>query len=294
MTMYASACAPARCDPRSDESCHMHCEESMAVTIVHVATTTMVSSSSLTPYGDLQILDSSYIPECAKVMAEAFSESPSYIYIFRGTKDYRVNALEWVFERNLRLTVGKCPSALRGVLEAETSQVICCFLWTPAEHSDLKLWEMIRAGLWQLPIRFGYPTLNRLLNLMGQMEAAGGKPRDGNIQTGDVAQSSPAIKYRYIMLERMAVRPTWQGKGLGTKALRAILQEEQNKLNCLDDGANIQQIQIQFETQEDRNVRFYSRLGFAVDRDGDFYEQDPEYKFHSWHMSQTIRKQHSG
>jgi GNAT superfamily N-acetyltransferase len=245
--------------------------------------------SSLSSNGDLQVLDSSYIPECAKVMAEALSESPSYVYIFRGTKGYRTNALEWLFERNLRLTVGKCPLTLRGILDAETGQVICCFLWTPVEHADLKLWEMIQAGLWQLPIRFGFLTLNRLLKLMDQMEAAGGKPRDMNSITGDMDQESSATKY--IMLERMAVRPSFQGKGLGTKALRAVLQEEQAKLNRLEDGTNSQQLEIHFETQEERNVLFYSRLGFEVDRHQDFYEQDPEYKFHSWHMMQTIRKQ---
>ena len=252
--------------------------------------TTMVPSMS--PDDDLQVLDSSYIPECAKVMAEAFSESPSYVYIFRGTKDYRTKALEWLFERNLRLTVGKCPSTLRGSLDAETGQVICCFLWTPAEYANLKLWEMIQAGLWQLPIRYGYPTLKRLLELMNHMESARGKPRERKSHTEDVDLKSSETKY--IMLERMAVRSSWQGKGKGTEALRVVLQEEQAKLNRLeDDGTNMQKIEIQFETQEERNVRFYSRLGFDVDRDQDFCDEDPEYKFHSWHMMQTIRKQDS-
>jgi hypothetical protein len=44
------------------------------------------------------------------------------------------------------------------------------------------------------------------------------------------------------MLERMAVRfSCWQGKGKGTEALRVILQEEQAKLDSLEDGSNSQQ-----------------------------------------------------
>jgi hypothetical protein len=60
----------------------------------HIATMTMMPF--MNPDEGLQVLDSSYIPECgAKVMTETLSESrPSYVYIFRGTKDYRTNSLE--------------------------------------------------------------------------------------------------------------------------------------------------------------------------------------------------------
>ena len=66
----------------------------------------------------------------------------------------------------------------------------------------------------------------------------------------------------------------WQRKGKGTDALRVILQEEQAKRDSLEDGGNSQQIEIQFETQKEQNVRFYSLLlGFGVDRDQDFWLQ---------------------
>ena len=55
---------------------------------------------------------------------------------------------------------------------------------------------------------------------------------------------------KYIVLERMAARFSWQGKGKGTKALRVVLQEEQAKLNRLEDGGNSQQIEIQFEPRK--------------------------------------------
>ena len=43
----------------------------------------------------------------------------SFLFLhFWDTKDYRTNASEWLFECNLRLTVGKCPSTLRGLLDA--------------------------------------------------------------------------------------------------------------------------------------------------------------------------------
>ena len=101
------------------------------------------------------------------------------------------------------------------------------------------------------------------------------------------------------MLERIAVSSFfWQRKGKGTDALRVILQEEQAKRDSLvEDGGNSQQIVIQFKTQEEQNVRFYSLLlGFSVDSDQDFCKENPEHGVHSWHMTHdaenwgTLRK----
>ena len=128
-----------------------------------IPSSTSVTSSSRV--GELVILDESYFPQCARVMAHAFSNSPSYNYIFPGTtQEYRVEALEWLLLHNLKLTVPKCPSCLRGILN-EKGDVVACFLWTPAQHQKLELWPMIQVGLWRVPFKFGVSTLWRLLKL---------------------------------------------------------------------------------------------------------------------------------
>ncbi|CAB9525352.1 Acetyltransferase (GNAT) family [Seminavis robusta] len=239
---------------------------------------------------DLKILDASYIKECSKVIAEAFSDDPTYRYVFRGTKAYRRNSLEWLFERNLKLTMGKSPSVLRGILNNETGQVLCCFLWTPLEHSDLSMWEMLTAGLWEVPFRFGFPTLQRLLNLIDSMKADGSNigTHDGTTPL-DSRNQEESEKVYMIKLERMAVLPSFQGRGLGSKALRSVLEEEQQKVNKMP-GEN-PQIHIEFTTQLERNVQFYLRLGYKVTFDKDYYEEVSEYTFHSWHMMQVLTKQ---
>jgi hypothetical protein len=71
-------------------------------------------------------------------------------------------------------------------VRSDRSFVVSC-LWTPAEYANLKLWEVIQAGLWQrLPIRYGYSTLKCLLELMDKMESARGKPRDRKSHTEDM------------------------------------------------------------------------------------------------------------
>lgn len=218
--------------------------------------------------GSLRRLDSSYIPECANVMAQAFSTSPPYMYIFQGTQEYRVQALEWLFVKNLDLMMKKCPeSVLRGFVDSD-GKVLACLLWTPSEYAALSMWEMLQAGLWQVPFRFGVATLKRLVGVLDDMEAA--KKSD--------AMSSSAKK-NYFKLERMVVHPEFQGKGIGSKALQEVLKEDSSS-----------GVDSHLDTQEERNVRFYQRLGWEVCRDQDYCENDPEYKFHSWHM---IRKAQS-
>ena len=222
-----------------------------------------------TPNVQLERLDASCIPECAQVMAEAFSDSPSYNYIFQGTQEYREKALEWLFRKNLDLMMVKCPSAvLRGVRNLQ-GEVVCCFLWVPSQYADLSMWEMVTAGMWQVPFRFGLPTLKRLLSLLDSMEAASGKVGPG---------CGENIPKNYIMLERMVVRPDHQGQGIGSQALRAVLQEERHT------NSTVSSSDVHLETQEVRNVRFYQRLGWEVKHDQDYFHADPVYKFHSWHM----------
>eukprot|EP00934_Nitzschia_sp_Nitz4_P008930 Nitzschia sp. Nitz4//scaffold105_size73764//53422//54099//NITZ4_005681-RA/size73764-processed-gene-0.22-mRNA-1//-1//CDS//3329532462//8920//frame0 len=216
---------------------------------------------SLPSFGELHVLDASYIPECANVMAQAFVNSPSYVYIVRGEEEYRLEALEWIFTRNLNLAVGKNPSVLRGILNLETKEVACCFLWTTSEDSDLGFWEMIKEGLLLIPFKYGFSTMSRLLESMNEFE-------------GEVKTKQEAKK---VVLQRMVVRPDFQGQGLGSKALRAILEEKRDT-----------PVKIEFHTQAERNVTFYKRLGWEVVHSSYYFEQDPTYKYYSWHMAQTV------
>ena len=81
------------------------------------------------------------------------------------------------------------------------------------------------------------------------------------------------------MLERMVILPEYQGKSIGTRSLRAIPEEE------LSQG-----LDVHLQTNEERNVRFYERLGWEVIHDQDYCQDDPDYSFHSWHM---VRKAQS-
>ena len=66
----------------------------------------------------------------------------------------------------------------------------------------------------------------------------------------------------------MVVKPAHQGKGLGSKCLGDAL------------GSNMP---VLLATQEDKNVRFYSRQGFTVFSEYDFVGADGTV-VHNWFM----------
>jgi GNAT superfamily N-acetyltransferase len=226
---------------------------------------------------EVKVLDESHIAACSKVMAHAFCDSPAYKYMFQDmTTRERTEFLEWLFEKNLRLTMSKCPTVLRGILddnddEDEDGVIICCFLWTPSPHHDHSMWEMIKAGLWQLPYQCkSWTALKRLLAVIDTTE------HDAN----QIYKTPNTDTDCFVQLERMAVRPDRQGTGIGTRALRRTLREHFSV-----DGTAAP---VRLSTQEERNVRFYrDRLGFEVVLENTKFEEDAEFGYRNWAMVKT-------
>jgi GNAT superfamily N-acetyltransferase len=210
--------------------------------------------------GKVLCLDAGHVPECAKVMAQAFADSPAYKFIFQGPLDYRKEALEWLFVKNIALVLSKCPTALRGFVDPY-GRVLCCFLWVPGQVAKVSTWEMVTAGMWALPFRYGISTMLRLSSLLDAMKT----PAMGNI-------ASDRSPNKTIMLQRMVVHPDYQGNGIGTTALNAVLKD-------LDIGQD-----VYLDTQEERNVVFYQRLGWHVEHERDYFPEDPNFGFHSWSL----------
>ncbi len=140
--------------------------------------------------------------------------------------------------------------------------------------------EMILAGMWQIPFRFGWSTLSRLISLLNDMEGTMGKvPED------DKDNNNNNENKEYIMLQRMVVVPELQGQGIGSRALRATLSSESSN-PTIDSRSSTTTTwpRIHLDTQEESNVRFYEKLGWTVTSSRDFFQEEVDYKFHSWQM----------
>lgn len=214
-----------------------------------------------------QILPTSRIDEAARVMADAFSDSPAYNYIFQGNVESRKKALEWLFRKNIELIRQRCPTALRGMYDKDTGDIQVCFLWTPSPCQDISLWDLLYAGYWRMLFLFGFFTVYRLLRAMGDLEQGHLTNFTNNPLTGGGIP--------FITLERMAVRSDYRGKGLGTQALTFILGEF---------ATSNESRYLRLTTQEERNVRFYQRLGYKVVGKEELCPENEAYRYTSWYM----------
>jgi GNAT superfamily N-acetyltransferase len=157
-----------------------------------------------------------------------------------------------MFKRNITLIQRRCPSAFRGVLN-DKGEVVACFLWTPSPYHKISPCDMIKAGIWQIPYRFGIPTLLCLTKVVEWLDEMEERFYEANAA--------------FCMLERMVVRPEYQGKGIDSKCLKSSM--------------------LVAPSEASLNVRLYQRLGYTVVGEVDFQDDDDTaFAFHSWFMSQ--------
>lgn len=181
------------------------------------------------------------ITEAAELAAAAFMTSPGYAYIFEGLDEKQRQAgLKWLFERNIALQL---PSARCAFANEAKKKEMVCFFMMQQPHCQIAVWAMLTNGILAMPFLFGLQPFLRLLEVKNHHDVL------------DKAHGGTAL----VHLERMVVKPGWQGKGVGSQCLRQGLQE------CTDREQG-----VMLTTQEEKNVNFYSRLGFKeVHRDED-------------------------
>ena len=205
---------------------------------------------------ELSPLAEENVEEAAALMVLAFLQSPVYCYIFEGLDEKaRLNALAWLFFRNIRLRL----SAARCAFDKTSGKMVCCFMLQSPDAGDIVFWTMLSNGILTLPFLYGWRAFTRLLEVKEFHEKLDNGVRD-------------ELKgRRYAVLERMVVAPSYQGTGVGSRCLHAALSENAK-----------QGYGVYLTTQEERNVTFYSRLGFKEVR------RDANYPFRKSSSSSSI------
>ncbi|KAL7577918.1 hypothetical protein ACA910_007551 [Epithemia clementina (nom. ined.)] len=251
-------------------------------------------------------LEPSDIPEASRIMAYAFCDSPSYVYMcaLLRRRDQRIAALQWLFQQNLKLMLDRSPQACQKIVlvlpkekepgsngnhdnrnegpdpndEATTtpttttsSKMIGAFLWTPVQHEELGLLTLLYYGLYQIPFRFGgISAISRLLGSLDDMKQAWNAFAAANQNDNKSSSSSSLSSNGWIQLERMTVLPDYQGQGVGRQALQQMLLANTTSY-------------VRLATQEERNVVFYQRLEFQVIGERQCGGINGE-TYHSWFM----------
>jgi GNAT superfamily N-acetyltransferase len=122
------------------------------------------------------------------------------------------------------------------------------------------MWDMIRVGILKAVWLFGFAPVRRLLQTKDWYEAK-------------EIEIFGARVHDMVRLERMTVLPKHQGKGMGSQALKTALDE-----------ADSNGVAVFLATQEERNVVFYSRLGFEVADESFFEPGSPHTPIKNWFM----------
>jgi len=192
-------------------------------------------------FKQLTVEDPRAIEQSASVMAKAFLRSPVYRYIWGDDTDDtgREAFLRFLFERNIQLR----PECCRCVTDKGDSkgreQFVCSFMFIDPGVTPPSFWEMVSVGLLSIPFRFGLFRMLRLLEVKDWY----GRAKDEVL----------GAERQALQLERMTVLPSFQGKGIGSWSLKRALKEAKQR-----------DLPVFLATQEERNVRFYSKLGFKV------------------------------
>ncbi len=184
---------------------------------------------------ELTVLPPERIDEAAALTAAAFAGRPNTWRAVCGAAtpaDAQLHFLTWLFARNL--WIRRDSGCIRAVMVG--GELVCTFMFVPPELIDVSLFDMLRAGLLKLPLLFGLGRLKRLLRVK-------------SLEEGELEG------VKAFRLERMVVTPSMQGRGIGSRALKAALGE-----------ADAAGLPVVLTTNEERNVTFYSRLGFEVTR----------------------------
>jgi GNAT superfamily N-acetyltransferase len=210
----------------------------------------------------LRTLPRSRRRDAAILAARAFCDSPAYVHILRGDRTFRLEALVWLFERNIALVQDESALDPTRCLFS-SSDSITSFFWLRHFATPVSLSSKIRAGLLWFPILFGTAPFRRLLSIGDKLDET----------TRCVVQkhiSSDFLK-ETLVLERMVVDPSLHGRGLGSACLNSAL-------------ASNAKAPVVLSTQLQRNVDFYSRIGFHVVLEQRFGAPGDPFGFRSWWM----------
>jgi ribosomal protein S18 acetylase RimI-like enzyme len=166
--------------------------------------------------------------ESARILAEAFQDDPLFKYALLDERKRQMNLVS-LFKLNVRygLQFGEVHS-IPGAGIA---------IWLPPGQSKISVPRALRAGMWMTPFIIGLKAVLRLGQYNGVSES---------LHT----QFAPDLHW-YLFL--LAVKPAFQGRGLGSRLLEHGL-----------DRADASHMPCALETNNPSAVPFYQKHGFEL------------------------------
>lgn len=174
------------------------------------------------------IMNSSNIDRFISCGVEAFTNYSIYKYFFKG-KDYH-KKVDVAIESLIRLT------GENGLLYSESDDVNGFAQWFPPGFSGHSTWKYIISGSWK------YLFMSEFIDTLNRVDHA---------EDFSFKKKAEITQNQDIFLYNLAVRPSMQGKGIGSKLIKPIL-EYSKTINrpCY------------CETYDPANIPIYKHMGF--------------------------------
>lgn len=178
---------------------------------------------------NLYVIEKKDFIKTGNVFGSAFKDDPSFHDIF---KDIDCTKRDAFFEGPARY----CHKY--GKVYASSQYIEGLAAWVHGEYADMTTWRVLRSGLVKSTSRVGMKTLLFMKEAFEPLE----KARRTQMQD---------IKYLYLMA--LGVDPMFQGRGFGSKLLKAVIEDSNDK-----------SLPIYLETATQNNVDMYENFGFKV------------------------------
>ena len=194
------------------------------------------------------------------LVSRAMVNAAPYAQIFHSlTSSDRQSELQWLFTGNIDLVLQKNAQSARYYVDGQGSLVCFYILEHSADNAGTTLMDKVRCGFGALPFRKG--GISCTLNLLASGAYFGG-------EIGKFMNGRP-----HLDLGRMSVDPSYQSTGIGSKCLVEAFKEA-DELN----------LPIVLAAHNERNIKFYERLGFKVVHQAIFKPNSKNLTFHSAFM----------
>ncbi|MFW5686056.1 MAG: GNAT family N-acetyltransferase [Spirochaetota bacterium] len=165
------------------------------------------------------------------VLNEAFCDDPLWAALFAGETNAEEKRRAF-FEAPVRYCLRY------GNVVASSDRLEGIAAWVPGEYAEMTLWRMIRCGSLRTGMRMGASVARKLGRVFEQ------PIRDRQEHMRDVP---------YAYLQVIGVSPAHQGRGVGGRLLRHVIEDCDARNRAL-----------YLETETESNVGFYERFGFRL------------------------------
>jgi ribosomal protein S18 acetylase RimI-like enzyme len=166
----------------------------------------------------------------AELLARAFQNDPLFSYFFPGPEE-RAKKLPALFSLMVHRGLSE------GVATAASDRLEAISIWFPPDKSEASEWSGITSGALGMAVEVGLGAVSRMWRFSRNAERVRGRRAPSD----------------HWVLQTVGVDPKLQGKGYGSALLRSQLKIlDRHDTPCY------------LDTQSERNVPFYERLGFRV------------------------------